>query len=88
MKKILLTTLLLLTVTMTGMAQKMKNVTVTNADEFIKAIASNTNINIKTKNIIELIPALNKLDDSRDYYLHQKDESLARVSITLARTGN
>ena len=51
---------------MTGIAQKAKNVTVTNADDFIKAIASNTNITIKTNGILAITSALDKMSDDRD----------------------
>jgi len=73
MKKLLLTTLLLLSVTIAGMAQKMKNVTVTNADDFIKAIASNTNITLKISGTLKIDAALAKLDKSRD--VSDKDEA-------------
>ena len=66
MKKLLLLTLLLLSVTMTGIAQKAKNVTVTNADDFIKAIASNTNITLKINGTLTITNALNKLPEERN----------------------
>ncbi|MBO7462543.1 MAG: right-handed parallel beta-helix repeat-containing protein [Bacteroidales bacterium] len=62
MKKLLLTTLLLLAVTMSGIAQKMKNVTVTNANDFVKAIAPNTNITIKSNGILSITDAIENLD--------------------------
>ena len=66
MKKLLLITILLFSAVVGCMTPKVNNVTVTNADEFIAAIASNTNITIKTNDVLDLIPALNKLDDSRE----------------------
>ena len=66
MKKLLLTTLLLLVVTMSGIAQKMKNVTVSTPDDFIKAIAPNTNITIKSNGILAITSALDKMSDDRD----------------------
>ena len=96
MKKLLLLTFLLLSVTMTGMAQKAKNVTVSTPDEFIKAIASNTTITVKNSNILAITDALNKLDKSRElqdlenssklapgvYYTEESDgRSIAIVNI-------
>ena len=66
MKKLFLTTILLIAAVIGCTAQKAKNVTVTNADEFIKAIASNTNITLKSNKILAISDALDKLDKSRD----------------------
>ena len=66
MKKLFLTTILLLAAVIGCTAQKMKNVTVSTPDDFIKAIASNTNITLKTNNILAITSALDKLDKSRD----------------------
>ena len=74
MKKLLLLTLLILSVTMTGIAQKAKNVTVTNADDFIKSIASNTNITLKISGTLKISDALDKLDKSRDVSDKESDE--------------
>ena len=59
---------------MTGIAQKAKNVTVTNADDFIKAIASNTNITLKINGTLKISDALDKLDKSRDVADKESDE--------------
>ncbi len=66
MKRLLLTAILLVAAVICCTAQKVKNVTVTNADEFIKAIASNTNITLKTNGTLAITSALDKLDASRD----------------------
>lgn len=60
MKKILLT-LLLFATAFSCIAQKAKNVTVSTPDEFIKAIASNTNITLKTNGTLAITSALDKL---------------------------
>ncbi|MBR2202409.1 MAG: hypothetical protein IJ894_17025 [Bacteroidales bacterium] len=65
MKKLLLT-LLLFATAFSCIAQKAKNVTVSTPDEFIKAIASNTNITLKTNGTLAITSALDKLDKSRD----------------------
>ena len=66
MKKLFLATIALLMVCTGCVAQKAKNVTVSTPDEFIKAIASNTNITLKTNSILAITSALDKLDKSRD----------------------
>ena len=60
MKKLLLTTILLIAAVIGCMAQKAKNVTVTTADEFIKAIAPNTNITLKTNGILSITDAIER----------------------------
>ena len=60
MKKLLLTTILLVAAVIGCTAQKVKNVTVTTADEFIKAIASNTNITIKSNGILSITDAIQR----------------------------
>ena len=60
MKKLLLTTILLIAAVIGCTAQKAKNVTVTNADEFIKAIAPNTNITIKNNGILSITDAIER----------------------------
>ncbi len=66
MKKILLSTLLLIMAIGTMAQNGVKNVTVSTADEFIKAIASNTNITLKVNGTLDITSALDKLDKSRD----------------------
>ena len=66
MKKLLLSTLLLIMAIGTMAQNGVKNVTVSTADEFIKAIASNTNITLKVNGTLDITSALDKLDKSRD----------------------
>ncbi len=80
MKKLLLTTLLLLAVTMSGIAQKMKNVTVSTPDDFIKAIAPNTNITIKTNGILAITSALDKMSDDRDLSQFDMENDYAKLA--------
>ena len=74
MKKLFLTTILLIAAVIGCVAQKAKNVTVSTPDDFIKAIASNTNITLKTNNILAITSALDKLDKSRDISELDSDE--------------
>jgi len=62
MKKLLLTTILLIAAVIGCVAQKAKNVTVTTAADFIKAIAPNTNITIKNNGILSITDAIDKLN--------------------------
>ena len=66
MKRLLLTAILLVAAVIGCTAQKMKNVTVTNGNDFIKAIAPNTNITLKTTGILSITDALNKMPEDRN----------------------
>lgn len=80
MKRLLLIAILLIAVLTGCMTQQVKEVTVTTADEFINAIASNTNINIKASGTFELMAALDKLDESHDFRkIYNNDEDYSSV---------
>ncbi|MBQ1696371.1 MAG: right-handed parallel beta-helix repeat-containing protein, partial [Bacteroidales bacterium] len=66
MKRLLLTAILLVAAVIGCTAQKMKNVTVTNGNDFIKAIAPNTNITLKISGILSITDALNKMPEDRN----------------------